>query len=139
MRPRTLLILQTLSKNVGPPRIKSPSSVVLNHIRPIQRFLEIRSTSLTFLERSSRFLRCSRCVHADVTSSVPVGAPRASGFLDLSARTSLLLCLLAAFPFHSAILKPDLHLQSKVHRVIIRGGWTARKFQISRGEEQLKK
>jgi len=86
--------------------------VVLDHVRPIQGFLKIRSSPLTLLERSSRFLRSSvRCIHADVTSSIPLGAPRASGFLDLSARTSLLLRLFAALPFHSAILKPDLHLQ----------------------------
>lgn len=103
--------LRTISKNVGSPRVKCLRLGFLDHIRPIQRFLEIRPGPLTFLERSSRVLRCSGCIHTDVTSSVPLSAPRTPSFLDLSARTSFLLCLLTALPFHSAILKPDLYLQ----------------------------
>lgn len=106
-------------KNVGLPKIKCASIGSLNHVRPIQRFLKVRSGSLTFLERSSGFLRCFRCVDANVTSSISFGTSRASGFFDFTACTSLLLRLFAALPFHSAILKPDLHLQRKYNRVII--------------------
>jgi len=68
---------------------------------------------LTFLDRSSGFLRRTRRIHAGVTSGIPFCAPRVSTVLDLPARAGLLLRLLAALPLHPAILKPDLHLQQK--------------------------
>lgn len=84
----------------------------LNYIRPIQRFLKIRPSSLTFLNRSSSFFRCSGCVHTNVTSGISFGVSRIPGILlSFSARARLLLRFLAAFPFHSSILKPDLHLR----------------------------
>lgn len=105
----------------------------LNHVRPIQRFLKVRSGPLTFLEGPSGFLRCPGRVHAGVTSGISLGASRASGVLDFSARAGLLLRLLAALPLHSTILKPDLHLRRKAQLFDYLSRW----FIVSHERERL--